>query len=58
MQSVNGPQFLNITHLFHSSNRFALSFALALLIVEVPLTSIYASLQLHKRDFNIEVLTI
>ena len=44
MQSVNGAQFLNITPLFLSSNRHAASSFPALVIVIVPLTSIYASL--------------
>ena len=44
MQSVNGAQFLNITPLFLSPNRFAASSASATVIVIVPLASIYASL--------------
>ena len=44
MQSVNGAQFLNITPLFPSSNRFAVSSGPAPVIVVVPLTSICASL--------------
>ena len=44
MQSVSGAQFLNIIPAFLSSNRFEASFSLALGIVTVSLTSIYASL--------------
>ena len=44
MQSVNGAQFLNLTPLFLSSNRFAASSTPAPVIVIVPLTSMYASL--------------
>ena len=52
MQSVNVPQFLNITPLFLTSNRFAVP---ASVIVIVPLTSMYASLKPAKLDLNIEV---
>ena len=44
MHSVNGAQLLNITPLFISSARFALSSAPAPSIVIVSLTSMYASL--------------
>ena len=55
MQSVNVPQFLNITPLFLTSNRFAASSVPASVIVIVPLTSLYASLKPAKLDLNIEV---
>ena len=44
MQSVNGAQFLNITALFPSSNRFAAKSAPAPVVVIVPLATMYASL--------------
>ena len=56
MQSVNDAQFLNITPLFVSSNRFAVSFAPAPVIVIIPPTSMYTSLKSHKLHLNIEVL--
>ena len=43
MHLVNGAQFLNITPLFLSSNRFAASLSHSPVIVIVPLTSMYAS---------------
>ena len=49
-------QFLNITPLFLSSNRFATSSTPDPAIVIVPLTSMSASLESHKIDFKIEVL--
>ena len=48
MQSVNGAQFLNITPLFLSSNRLAALSAPAPVIVIVPFTSMYTSLESHK----------
>ena len=47
MQSVNVPQFLDITPLFLSANRFATLSAPAQLIVVVPLTSMHSSLKSH-----------
>ena len=44
MQSVNGAQFLNITHLFFSSACLAAASSPSPVIVIVPLTSVYASL--------------
>ena len=58
MQSVNGAQFLNITHLFLPSNLFAASSAPTPVIVIVPLTSMYVSQQSHKLDLTIEVLNL
>ena len=58
MQSVNGAQFLSITPLFISSNRFTASFSLALVIVIVPLATICASLYSHKPDLKIEILNL
>ena len=58
MQSVNDAQYLNITPLFLSSNRLATSSFPALVIVIVPLKSIYALILSHKLDLNIEVLNI
>ena len=55
---MNGAQFLNFTPLFLSSNRLAASSAPAPVIVMVPLTSIYASLLLHKLGLNIEILNL
>ena len=43
MHLVNGAQFLNITPLFGSSNRFAVSSSPATVIVIVPFTSMYGS---------------
>ena len=43
MHLVNGAQFLNITPLFLSSNRFVASSFPAPVIVMVPFTSMYAS---------------
>ena len=51
MQSVNGAQFLNITFLFELFA--AASAAAVLLTVIFYLTSIYASLQSYRLDFNI-----
>ena len=71
MQSVNGAQFLNITSLFLSSACFAANNCATVLvasgfgsgpaspaIVIVLLTSIYASLESYKLDFNIVVLNL
>ena len=44
MQSVSGAQFLNVIPAFPSSNRFEASLSLALGIVIVSLTSMYATL--------------
>ena len=43
MHLINGAQFLNITHLSLSSARLAAASSRALVIVIVPLTSMYAS---------------
>ena len=43
MHLVNGAQFLNITPLFLSSNRFVGSSSLAPVIVIVPFKSMYAA---------------
>ena len=56
MQSVNGPQFEKMTPLFLSSNRFAASSAHTVVIVMIPLTSMYASLQSHKGFVKVEFL--
>ena len=53
MQSVNGAQFLNIT-----STPLLLPPVANAANVIVPLTSIYASLQLDELDFNIKVLNL
>ena len=61
MQSMNGMQYSNFQifkYIFTSSNRFAASSAPAPVIFVVPLTSMLASLQLHKRDLNNEVLKL
>ena len=61
MQSENGMQYSNFQifkHIFTSSNRFAASSAPAPVIFVVPLTSMLASLQLHKRDLNNEFLKL
>ena len=55
MQSVNGAQFLKITSVSLSSALFPASSVPAPVIVVVPLTSMYVSLQSHKLDFNVEV---
>ena len=56
MQSVNGAQFLNITFLLAL---FASTLAAAVLLTDIfPLTSIYASLQSHKLDLNVDVLNL
>ena len=49
MQSVNSPQFLNITPSFLLSDCFAASLSPSLVIAIVP--RMYASLRSHKRDF-------
>ena len=43
MHLIKGAQFLNTTHLFLSSNRFAESSFPAPVIVIVPFASMYAS---------------
>ena len=58
MKSVSGTPFLNITPLFLSFARFAASSSPSPLIVIVPLTNIYASLQSHKLDLIVEVLNL
>ena len=56
MQSVNGAQFLNITFLLVL---FASTLAAAVLLTDIfPLTSLYASLQSHKLDLNVDVLNL
>ena len=56
MQSVNGARFLNITFLLAL---FASTLAAAVLLTDIfPLTSIYASLQSHKLDLNVDVLNL
>ena len=56
MQSVNGAQFLNITFLLVL---FASTLAAAVLLTDIfPLTSVYASLQSHKLDLNVDVLNL
>ena len=52
LQSVNGAQFLNTIFLLIL---FGLSPACAAIDI-VPLASIYASLQSHRLDLNIELL--
>ena len=58
MHLVNGAQFLNITLLFLSSNRFTASLSPASVIVMVPFTSMYASVYSHKLDFSIVFLNL
>ena len=58
MYLLNGGQFLNITPLSLSSVCFATLPAPAPVIVIVPLTSIYASLEIHKLDLGTEVLSL
>ena len=58
MKSVNGTQFLYITPLFLSSARFPASLSPISLIVIVPLTNMYASLQSYKFDLTIDVLNL
>ena len=56
MKPVKDRQFLNITYL---SSLFGATAATAMFeTVIAPLTSMYASLKLHKLDFNIEVLNL
>ena len=58
MQLVNGEQFLNITFLFVLFAA-AEAPAPAVLLTDIfPLTSIYASLLLHKLDLSIAVLNL
>ena len=56
MQSVNGPQFLNITFLIVSFTAAPAVYVFG--TVMVPLTSMYASLQSHKCDRIIDVLNL
>ena len=67
MHLVNGAQFLNVTLLFLSSACLAVNNCASVLpsagpaspvIVIVPLTSIYASVQPHKLDLSIVVLNV
>ena len=56
MKPVKDRQFLNITYL---SSLFGATAATAMFeTVIATLTSMYASLKLHKLDFNIEVLNL
>ena len=55
MQLVNGVKFLNITFL---SVLFGAAAVPVFTTVIDPLTSIYASLQSHKLDLNIEILNL